>query len=495
LEELTLAELQAGLAVGKFTAVELVRLYTERIRSLDQQGPSLKAVIELNPEAEAIAASLDAERLAKSTRGPLHGIPVLIKDNIDTHDRMRTSAGSLALTDSIAPRDAFLVERLRAAGAVILGKTNLSEWANFRGSRSISGWSARGGQTRNPYFTSHGPSGSSSGSAVAVSASFCAVAVGTETNGSIVSPASHCGIVGLKPTVGLISRTGIIPIAATMDTAGPMTRTVADAALLLGVLAGADPRDDATQPLSGKPPMDYTRFLDINALRGARLGVLRNSFRMHPKVDPAFAAALASLQQSGAELVVVSLPTLPGLNEARYQVMLYEFKAGLNAYFASLGAKAPVQDIEALIAFNERNKERELPFFGQEILLEAATKGPLTEPAYLAAKARVREWAKVFSAYLDEQRVEAIVAPTSGPAGALDYLHGDRSLGGSSTPAATAGFPHITVPCGQVYGLPVGLSFYGRAWSEPKLLALAYSFEQKTKARFVPKFQARMELA
>lgn len=495
LEEMTLTELQQALSAGKFTSLELVRLYTERIRAVDQQGPSLKAVIEMNPEAESIAASLDAERLAKGARGPLHGIPIFLKDNIDTQDRMRTSAGSLALADSIAPRDAFLVERLRAAGAVILGKTNLSEWANFRGSRSISGWSARGGQTRNPYFTDHGPSGSSSGSAVAVSANFCAAAVGTETNGSIVSPASHCGVVGLKPTVGLISRSGIIPISATMDTAGPMTRTIADAALLLGVLAGADPRDDATQPRSSKPPVDYTQFLDANALRGARLGILRSSFRMHPKVDPTFAAALVNLQQSGAELVDVSLPSVAGLNEARYQVMLYEFKAGLNAYFASLGSTAPVRDIQALIAFNEKNKERELPFFGQEILLAAATKGPLTEPAYLEAKARVREWAKVFSTYMDEQRVEAIVAPTSGPAGALDYIHGDRSLGGSSTPAATAGFPHITVPCGQVYGLPVGLSFYGRAWSEPKLLALAYAFEQKTKARRVPKFQARMELA
>ncbi len=495
LEEVTIAALQQGLLEGNYSAAELVRLYQGRIAAVDQQGPKLKAVLELNPEALAIAERLDAERHTKGPRGPLHGIPILIKDNIDTHDRMQTTAGSLALAGSIAPRDAFVVERLRAAGAVILGKTNLSEWANFRGGRSFSGWSARGGQTRNPYFTDRNPSGSSSGSAVATSANLCAASVGTETNGSIVSPASHCGIVGLKPTVGLVSRAGIIPIAATMDTAGPMTRTVADAAVLLGVLAGTDPRDAVTQNIPSGTPVEYTQFLEAGALRGARLGVLRSQFRLHSKVDPIMEGALSALKQNEAILVDASLPSLAGLSEARFQVMLYEFKAGLNDYFTALGPTAPVKSMEELIAFNERERARELPLFGQELLMEAAAKGPLTEPAYLAAKAKVKEWAAVLTRFMDELQVEALIAPTTGPAATIDYIHGERGLGGSSTPAATAGFPHITVPCGQLYGLPMGLSFYGRAWSEPRLLALAYAFEQHTKARIVPQFRRSLESA
>ncbi|MCD6049237.1 MAG: gatA2 [Verrucomicrobia bacterium] len=495
LEEVTIAALQQGLLEGNYSTAELVRLYQGRIAAVDQQGPKLKAVLELNPDALSIAASLDAERATKGPRGPLHGIPILIKDNIGTHDLMQTTAGSLALAGSIAPRDAFIVERLRAAGAVILGKTNLSEWANFRGGRSISGWSARGGQTRNPYFTDRNPSGSSSGSAVATSANLCAAAIGTETNGSIVSPASHCGIVGLKPTVGLISRSGIIPIAASMDTAGPMTRTVADAAVLLSVLAGADPQDRATQTADVKIQADYTQFLDATALRGARLGVLRSSFRMHPKVDPVTDSALNVLQKNGAVLVDVSLPSLTGLSEARFQVMLYEFKAGLNNYFASLGPQASVKNLTELIAFNEKERARELAFFGQEILQEANGKGPLTDPSYLEAKAKLQEWRDVLTRFMDTNKVEAIIAPTAGPAATMDYIHGERGLGGSSTPAATAGFPHITVPCGNVYGLPVGLSFYGRAWSEPKLLALAYAFEQVAKARLIPQLHRSLELA
>ncbi len=495
LEELTIADLQQAMKAGKYSAVDLVKLYQARVSAIDQQGPKLKAVLELNPEALSIAASLDAERATKGPRGPLHGIPILIKDNIGTHDLMQTTAGSLALAGSIAPRDAFIVERLRAAGAVILGKTNLSEWANFRGGRSISGWSARGGQTRNPYFTDRGPSGSSSGSAVATSANLCAAAIGTETNGSIVSPASYCGIVGLKPTVGLISRTGIIPIAASMDTAGPMTRTVSDAAVLLGVLAGTDPQDRATQSADVKVYSDYTQFLDVTALRGTRLGILRSTFRMHPKVDPVTNAALATLQKSGAVLVDVTLPSLTGLSEARFQVMLFEFKAGLNDYFASLGPKAPVKNLGELIAFNEKERARELAFFGQEILQEANAKGPLTDVSYLEAKAKLQEWRDVLTRFMETNKVEALLAPTAGPAATIDYIHGERGLGGSSTPAATAGFPHITIPCGNVYDLPVGLSFYGRAWSEGKLLALAYAFEQATKARLIPRFHRSLELA
>ncbi|HEY1171598.1 MAG TPA: amidase [Verrucomicrobiae bacterium] len=494
IEEATIRDLQAGLSSGRYTAVDLVRSYQSRIDSIDRRGPQLKSVIEVNPDAVSIAASLDAERMAKGTRGPLHGIPVLIKDNIDTHDRMSTTAGSLALSGSIPLQDATVVQRLRLAGAIILGKTNLSEWANFRGSNSVSGWSARGGQTRNPYFTDRNPSGSSSGSAVATSANLCAASIGTETNGSIVSPSSYCGIVGLKPTVGLVSRTGIIPISAAMDTAGPMTRTVTDAAVLLGVLAGPDPKDEATQRSAGRIHQNYTQFLKADALRGTRIGVLHTMFRLHPKIDTVLAAVLRHLEEDiSAEMVNLNLPALPGLSEARYQVMLYEFKAGLNAYFASLGPHSPVKRLEDLIEFNRKEHRRELAIFGQEILLDAVRKGPLTDSVYLEARNKLQEWRDILTRFMDSNRVEALIAPTAGPAPTIDYITGDRGLGGSSTPAATAGFPHITVPCGNVYGLPLGLSFFGRAWSEPTLLSLAYAFEQSCKARIIPKFHSTME--
>src|SRR6266568_8158541 len=347
LEEMTVADLQNGMPAGRFTAAALARQYLKRIAEVDRKGPRLKAVIELNPDALGIAEVLDRERQSKSQRGPLHGIPILIKDNIDTHDRMTTTAGSLALEGSIAPQDSFLVERLRSAGAVILGKTNLSEWANFRGSRSISGWSGRGGQTRNPYCIDRSPSGSSSGSASAVSANLCAASIGTETNGSIVSPASYCGVVGIKPTVGLVSRTGIIPIAASQDTAGPMGRTVADAAALLGAMTGVDPRDAATEGSAGKAHTDYTQFLDAGALRGARIGVARELFKLSRLVDPKMEAALEAMGHAGAALIdPVKLPSRQDLGGADYQVMLYEFKVGLNAYFASLGANAPLTSMQ-----------------------------------------------------------------------------------------------------------------------------------------------------
>ncbi|HXG47392.1 MAG TPA: amidase [Methylomirabilota bacterium] len=489
LEEMTVAELQRGLTSGRFTAVSLVESYRARIAEIDRRGPCLRSVIEVNPDAPAVARELDRERRARGPRGPLHGIPVLIKDNIDTHDRMTTTAGSLALEGSIAPRDAFLVERLRAAGAVLLGKTNLSEWANFRGARSISGWSARGGLSRNPYATDRSTSGSSAGSAAAVSASLCAVAVGTETDGSIVSPSSYCGVVGLKPTVGLISRSGIIPIAGSQDTAGPMTRCVADAAVLLEAMTGVDRRDAATVAAAGKAPARYTDFLDAGALRGARLGVARSLFRMNRLVDAVTEAALAALKSAGATLIdPVKLPSRQEVSEAEFQVMLHEFKAGLNAYFGSLGPAAPVKSLEELIAFNERHRDQELALFGQETLVEAQSKGPLTAPPYLDARERCAKWSAEVRAVLESHQLDAIVAPTTGPAHVLDLVVGDRGLGGSSTYAAVSGLPSITVPCGDVWGLPVGLSFIAQAWQEGRLLALAYAFEQATRARRCPRF-------
>jgi len=495
-EEMTVADLQRGMASGQFTAAAVVRHYLKRIEEVDRKGPRLRAVIELNPDAIGIAGTLDRERKAKGPRGPLHGVPILIKDNIDTHDRMTTTAGSLALLGSIPPRDSFLVERLRAAGAVLLGKTNLSEWANFRGSRSISGWSGRGGQTRNPYCIDRSPSGSSSGSASAVSANLCAASIGTETNGSIVSPASYCGVVGVKPTVGLVSRTGIIPIAASQDTAGPFGRTVADAAVLLGAMTGVDPRDAATGGSVGKAHADYTQFLDTQAMRGARIGVARELFKLHRLVDPVMESALEAMRRAGAVLIdPVKLPARQDLGGADYQVMLFEFKAGLNAYFASLGANAPVKSMQELIEFNDRNRESELPFFGQETLIEAQSKGPLTDQAYLDAKERCLKWSKGIDSAMDEHQLEAVVAPTGGPAHTLDMVVGDRGLGGSSTYAAVAGYPNITVPCGDVFGLPVSISVFGRPWSEAKLIGIAHAFEQATKARKPPRFLPTIKLA
>jgi amidase len=495
LEEMPVAELQRGMTSGRFTAAGLVKVYQQRINEIDQRGPRLNTIIELNPDALAIASELDRERKAKGPRGPLHGIPILIKDNIDTHDGMMTTAGSLALAGSIAPRDAFVVERLRAAGVVLLGKTNLSEWANFRGSRSISGWSGRGGLSRNPYFTDRSTSGSSAGSAAAVSANLCAVAVGTETDGSIVSPASYCGVVGLKPTVGLVSRSGIIPISSSQDTAGPMARCVADAAALLTAMTGVDARDAATAASAGKAPRDFTQFLDAGALRGARLGVARSAFKMNRLVDPALEATLVVLQRAGAILIdPVKLPSRQEVSDAEYQVMLYEFKAGLNDYFKSLGPGAPLKSLGELIEFNERNRERELVFFGQETLVETQSKGPLSEQRYLDSKARCAQWSKEIEALLESNQLDAIVAPTTGPAHSLDLLVGDRGLGGSSTYAAVAGLPSITVPCGDVFRLPVGLSFIAPAWREARLIALAYAFEQATKARKPPRFRPTLEL-
>lgn len=493
LDEAGIADLQAAIATGKETAVSLTRKYLRRIEEID---PLINSIIELNPDALEIARAMDRERKGGQMRGPLHGIPILLKDNIDTHDRMKTSAGSLALAESIAPQDSFVAKRLRAAGAVILGKTNLSEWANFRGDRSTSGWSGRGGLTKNPYALDRNPSGSSSGSGAAVSANLCAGAIGTETDGSIVSPATACGIVGLKPTVGLISRSGIIPIAHSQDTAGPMTRTVRDAAILLGALTGVDSRDPATASSQGKALTDYTKFLKRDGLLGARIAVARRYLRGGASTR-IMEAAIAVMKDAGAILVEpFDDAPLGKAGTAEGDVLQYEFKAGINAYLAGLGPNAAVRTLEDIIAFNEKHRDKELRYFGQENLIRSQAKGPLTEKAYLEAVEKCRRYAREegIDALMDKHQLDAIVAFSGGPAGRTDLLHGDRSIGGSSTPAAVAGYPNITVPAGEVFGLPAGISFFGRAWSEPTLLKLAYAFEQLTAARNPPRFLETVKL-
>jgi amidase len=498
LEELTIAELQAGMTSGRWTSRGLVERYLARIDELDKRGPAINQVIELNPDALAIADAMDAERREGRTRGPMHGIPVLVKDNIATRDRMQTTAGSLALVGSVVPRDAFIVQRLREAGAVLLGKTNLSEWANFRSTRSSSGWSARGGQSKNPYVLDRSPSGSSSGSGGAIAASFAAVAVGTETDGSITSPASASALVGIKPTLGLVSRSGIVPIAHSQDTAGPMARTVADAAALLGVLAGADPRDAITASSRAHRQADYTKFLDRDGLKGARIGVARaRFFGYHPHVDTLAEAAIDALRQGGATIVdPANIETAGKFDEGEWEVLLYEFKADLAAYFAELGPNAPVKSLADVIAFNEKHADAEMPFFGQEIMVMSQKKGPLTTPAYRKALAdnRRKAGALGIDATLKKHRLDAIVAPTSGPAWLIDLVNGDTSGGSFTSPAAVAGYPHVTVPMGYVRGLPVGFSFVGPAWSEPTLIRLAFAWEQATKHRRAPSFLPTAEL-
>jgi len=491
LEEATIADLQAAMKSDQETAASLTKKYLQRIADIDRSGPALNAVIEINPDALAIARALDKERKEKGPRGLLHGVPILLKDNLDTGDRMMTTAGSLALFGSLAPRDSFVAQKLRAAGAVILGKTNLSEWANFRSSRSTSGWSGRGGQTKNPYALDRNPSGSSSGSAVAVAANLCAAAIGTETDGSIVSPSSFNGIVGIKPTVGLVSRAGIIPIAQSQDTAGPMTRTVADAAILLSALVGTDPRDAATAQSLGKSQADYAKFLDPRGLHGARIGVARKHFGLRAGADKVVEAAIETMKSCGAIIVdPADLPTHGKFEDSEFEVMLYEFKAGLNAYLAGVGPRAPVRTLKEIIGFNERNKEKELLYFGQDTFIKAQAKGPLSEKAYIDALDKNRRLSREegIDAVMNQHRLDALVAPTTGPAHKIDLLYGDRDTGGSSTPAAVAGYPSITVPAGHVFGLPVGVSFFGRAYSEPTLLKLAFAFEQATKVRQPPKF-------
>jgi amidase len=492
LEEVTVAELQAGMASSRWTSRRIVEQYLERIAALDRTGPSLHAILETNPEALDIADGLDRERAAGRTRGPLHGVPVLLKDNVDTADRMTTTAGSLALEGSVPPRDSHVAERLRAAGAVLLGKANMSEWANIRSSRSSSGWSARGGQCRNPYVLDRNPCGSSSGSAAAVSANLGAVAVGTETDGSIVCPAAANGVVGIKPTVGLVSRAGIIPISHTQDTAGPLCRTVADAAALLTALSGPDPRDRATAAAAGHGTPDYTRFLDPAGLSGARIGVARETFFGYSDVADRLAeSALEAMRGAGAVIVdPADIPHAGTYDDAELEVLLYELKADLNAYLATLGPAALVRTLADVIAFNEREREREMPYFGQELFVRAEAKGPLTTPAYRTA---LRDCGRLsrrlgLDAVMGRHRLDALVAPTGNPAWPTDLVNGDHFTGSSSTPAAVAGYPSVSVPMGDAWGLPVNLSFVGRAWSEPVLIRLAYAFEQISMHRKPPRF-------
>jgi len=497
LDEKTVGELSDGMATGRYTSRALTESYLARIDAVDRHGPMLKCVIEVNPDAMDLADSLDKERKAKGPRGPLHGIPVLIKDNIDTADRMATTAGSLALVGSKVAEDAFLVKQLRSAGAVIMGKTNLSEWANIRSNHSTSGWSGRGGLTRNPYALDRNTSGSSSGSAAAVAASLCAVAVGTETDGSIVSPSSINGIVGIKPTVGLISRSGVIPIAHSQDTAGPMARSVRDAALLLGALTGADDNDAASASSAGKSLRDYVSHLEPKALRGARIGVVRKYFGFLDKVDNVISDALGVLKDLGAVLVdPADIETIGKFDDSELNVLLYELKADLNAYLAKLGPSAPVHTLKEIIDFNERNKATEMPYFSQELFLKAEAKGPLTSKEYIDALDNDHRMARTegIDAVMDKHNLDALVAPTDSPAWLTDLIDGDHFLGGSSSAAAVAGYPSITVPAGFVFGLPIGISFFGRAWSEPKLIGFAYAFEQATKHRKGPRFLTSAEL-
>jgi amidase len=491
LDEITIAELQDGMKSGKYTAASLAEKYTARSHGIDKQGPAINSVIELNPDAGSIADSLDQERKAKGPRGALHGIPVLIKDNIATADKMMTTAGSLALVGSKPPKDSFVAQKLRAAGAVILGKTNLSEWANIRSSHSTSGWSGRGGLTKNPYALDRNPCGSSSGTGAGISANLCAVGIGTETDGSIVCPSSSNGLAGIKPTVGLVSRSGIIPISHSQDSAGPMCRTVRDAAILLGALTGVDPDDPATAESAGKSHTDYTQFLDPKGLKGARIGVARKYFGFSDAVDALMEQSLEVMRKQGAVLVdPADIESFGKFDESELLVFMYELKADLNAYLARLGPGAPVRTLKDIIDFNERNRDKEMPYFGQDLFVKAEAKGPLTEKAYLDALQKNHQLARRegIDALMDKNRLDAIVAPTGGPAWLTDLVNGDHVAGGSSNAAAVAGYPNINVTAGHLSGLPVGISFFGRAWSEPILIKLAYAFEQATNARQAPRF-------
>ena len=489
LQEITVRQLQQGYREGRFTVSDVVKGYLQRIEAIDRNGPRLNAVIRVNPDALKVAAELDAELKAGKNRGPLHGVPVILKDNIDSIDPMPTTAGATVLRDSYAQKDSRVAERLRAAGAVILAKANMSEWANFRANLSSSGWSGVGGQTRNPYVLDRNPCGSSSGSGVAVAANLCALAIGTETNGSIVCPANNNGIVGLKPTVGLVSRSGIIPISFTQVTAGPMGRTVEDVAICLGVIAGVDEADAKTLGAQGNDHADYSRFLKADGLNGKRIGLLKGSAGYHHKVAALFEQAAAFLRSRGATVVEVEGPKEGPIENDSFQVLLYEFKDGLNKYFAGLGRPAPVKDMRELIEFNKKDPV-ELRYFDQALLEMAQEKGDLEAAEYKKALQAMLKAARTdgIDKLMADNKLDALMAPTGAPAWKTDLVDGDHFLGGSSSLAAIAGYPSITVPMGFVDELPVGVSFFGRAWSEPLLLEIAYAYEQGTKFRRAPKF-------
>ncbi len=492
LDEKTIADLRKSIDDGRETAVSLTEKYLARIEEIDQNGPKINSVIELNPDALDIAQSLDRQRRA---RGPMFGIPVLIKDNIETGDKMQTTAGSLLLEGNRAKKDAFIVNRLRLAGAVIIGKTNLSEWANFRSTRSTSGWSGRGGLTKNPYALDRNTSGSSSGSGAATAANLCCVSIGTETDGSIVSPATTNGLVGIKPTLGLVSRSGIIPLAHSQDTAGPMCRTVRDATMLLDAIAGKDASDPAAKNFKGSD--NYVQYLNPNGLRGRRIGVGRQFFGFNDQVDAVMTEAIRAMKDAGAVIIdPVDMATKGDYGDTEMEVLLYEFKADINKYLAGLGPNFRYRSLKDLIAGNVRMKDREMPFFNQELFEMAQEKGPLTEKKYrdaLAANHRLSQREGIDAA-MDKHRVDAIIAPTGGPAWTTDLINGDHYAGDSSTPPAVSGYPAITVPAGFVRGLPVGITFFGRAWSEPVLIKFAYAFEQATKVRKAPRFLPTLEL-
>ena len=493
-QEVSIAQLQATMTAGRLDAETLVHLYLTRIQTIDRSGPTLRSVQETNPDAIAIARALDEERRAKRARGPLHGIPILLKDNIATADKMETTAGALALVGARPREDSTIAQRLRQAGAIILGKASMSEWAYFKSTPGSSGWSARSGQARNPYVLNRTPCGSSSGSAIAVAANLVTVSIGTETDGSIVCPAGVNGVVGIKPTVGLTSRAGVIPISVTQDTIGPFGRSVADAATVLGALVGVDPRDPATQASAGRSQTDYVKYLDINGLRGARIGVPRDGyFGYSPKADAVINQAIEALRTGGAVIVdPIKIPNFDRttLNAAEITVLLYEFKAGVNAYLASVAPGAQVRTLDDIIQFNKRSPRDNLPFFGQELLERAQAKGDLTEAEYLEALEKCRRLAgkEGFDAIMDEQNLDALIAPTTTPAWPVDLVNGDQFRGSSAKSAALAGYPLVSVPAGAAMGLPVGITFMGRAWSEPTLIKLAYAFEQATKARRPPQY-------